>query len=290
MVINSTQPALPTWKVCSTDIEQLVAANEWQALVQAGTFEPTKAILSLEATKQEFLKLPTHRTIEEVFSNPTATLSTVNKYRGRARVQAIIEHLIKASAKFLNVGRGMNEYQIAETARMIYDDYYFFTVADLKVCFRSGVSGKFGQVYDRLDGMVIFDWLEKYAGERSQIAERESVKHMKANAEKEKEKHMPQWLSQWLKDWEAKRKKVFTETKPSDANGVRFWNLQAFLEHIAKDTADDKNEIWQLFEAKYMNETTEIEFEAYAVYQSNLILLAINKGEINNWEQLINSI
>lgn len=243
-------------------------------------------MLSLEATKVDFLKSPTHKTIEEVFLNPTATLSTVKKYRGEAKVQAIIEHLIKSAAKFLNVGRGINEFQIAETARMIYDEYYYFTVADLKVCFRNGVSGKFGQLYDRLDGMVILDWFDQYAGQRSQIAERESTKHMKLKAEADKVAHMPEWLRKWLKEWEASRKKVFSEAKANNAEGIKFWNLQTFLEYIGRASDSDKMEIWQLFEAKYMNEPTRIEFEAYAVYQSNLILMAINKGEIQDWEQL----
>ena len=177
-----TQNAQDKWKAFSTDMIAVINSNGWGSIVDAGEFEEIKAMLSLEATRQEFLNKPTHRSILEVFEKPTATLATIKKYRGEARMQAVVEHLLKLAVKFLNVGRGMNEWQIAETARMIAADYYYLTVADLKVCFRNGISGKYGQVYDRIDGMIVLEWLATYNDERAQVAEMESTKKAKAIA------------------------------------------------------------------------------------------------------------
>lgn len=266
----------------------VIEANGWGALVEAGKFEELKATLSLEATKTDFLNMPTHRSITDVFSKPTATLATVKKYRGEVKLQAVVEHLLKSAAKFVNVGKGMNEWQIAETARMIASEYYYLTVADLKVCFRNGISGKYGQLFDRLDGQIVLNWLITYDAERTQFAEMESTKHMKAKAEGEKATYAPEWVKQWLANWEAKRKSVFNDASSNDAKGLKFWNLQAFLQHIGKDSESDKTEIWQLLETNYEHAKIEIDFDAYAIYQSNVMLVKINKGEITDWGSLVN--
>ena len=287
MATTSTQPVQHTWKAFSTDTVALIKANNWGELVNAGKFEELKAVMSLEATKQGFLNQPTHRSIVDVFEKPTATLATVKKYRGEARMQAVVEHLLKSTVKFLNVGRGMNEWQIAETARMIAADYYYLTVADLKVCFRNGLSGKYGQVFDRIDGMVVLTWLNTYDGERAQFAEMESTKHMKAKAESEKATHMPEWLSKWLSDFDKSRKKVF-EANSDEAKGTKFFNLQSFLQFIGRDTQEDKTELWQLWENQYLLSMPEIEFEPFMVYQSNRALIEVNKAQISNWDELVN--
>jgi len=290
MVTTSTQSAPGTWKAYSTNTVALINANNWGELVNAGKFEELKAVMSLEATKQGFLSNPTHKSINDVFENPTATLATVKKYRGEVKLQAVIEHLLKSAVKFLNVGRGMNEWQIAETARMISDEYFYLTVADLKVCFRGGLSGKYGQIYDRIDGMIILEWLNAYNSERSQIAERESVKHMKAQAESAKAEYMPEWLSKWLSDFDKSKKKVFNSTDTAGLNGVRFSNFHSFLQHISRDTEKDKNELLELWELAYLLTAPEIEFEPWVIYQSNKTMIEVNKGNISNWDELLNAI
>lgn len=51
--------------------------------------------------------------------------------------------------------------------RLVKQEYYYFTIEDFKVCFDKGKKGGYGQLFDRIDGSVILDWLDQYAAERS---------------------------------------------------------------------------------------------------------------------------
>ena len=52
---------------------------------------------------------------------------------------------------------------------MISDDYYYLKPDELEYCFRQAKRGVYGKVFDRIDGMVILEWLEKYNTERMEI-------------------------------------------------------------------------------------------------------------------------
>ena len=60
----------------------------------------------------------------------------------------------------------MNDVQMAQTADLILDEFYYLNIEDFKLCFNMAKSGKFGKVYDRIDGQVIMDWLSTYENMR----------------------------------------------------------------------------------------------------------------------------
>ena len=60
----------------------------------------------------------------------------------------------------------MNDIQMAQTADLIFDEFYYLNIEDFKLCFNMAKSGKFGKVYDRIDGQVIMDWLSTYLNMR----------------------------------------------------------------------------------------------------------------------------
>lgn len=63
----------------------------------------------------------------------------------------------------------MGERQIAETVRMIIDDFYYLNFDDLKFCFNNAKKGKYGKIYDRIDGNIIYSWVQKYGNERVEV-------------------------------------------------------------------------------------------------------------------------
>ena len=75
---------------------------------------------------------------------------------------------------FFSVGKTMGAVQVAQTADLIIEEYYFLKPDDFKLCFSRAKKGLYGKVYDRIDGQVIFDWLNTYEKERGVIAESES--------------------------------------------------------------------------------------------------------------------
>jgi len=63
----------------------------------------------------------------------------------------------------------MTEFQIEETALLIIDNYYYFTIPDIYLVFSNLKKGKYGKVFGELNGVLILRAFSSYSTER-QIA------------------------------------------------------------------------------------------------------------------------
>jgi hypothetical protein len=63
---------------------------------------------------------------------------------------------------FLNIGKVMNDSQIAQTIEMILACYPDLNLADIKLFFMWLKKGQYGKFYDRIDGSIILEALEAY--------------------------------------------------------------------------------------------------------------------------------
>ena len=59
---------------------------------------------------------------------------------------------------YFNLERQMTLPQIEMTIDIIKENFYYFSGEDFSKCFRAAMSGKYGKIYNRLDGAVIMDW------------------------------------------------------------------------------------------------------------------------------------
>ncbi|WP_410962762.1 hypothetical protein, partial [Salmonella sp. SAL4446] len=64
--------------------------------------------------------------------------------------------------KFFNVGKTMGAEQVAQTVNFILSDFWMLKIDDVKLCFDNAKRGKYGKVYDRMDGAVILEWLQTH--------------------------------------------------------------------------------------------------------------------------------
>lgn len=103
------------------------------------------------------------------------SISVLKKSIDSDTIQAYIEAWIVNLVKFLNLGKSMNEDQIFETASMIILEYYMLNLADINNIFRNAKMGKYGIFYDRIDGMIILSFFEKYCQERAQNASEREI-------------------------------------------------------------------------------------------------------------------
>lgn len=69
----------------------------------------------------------------------------------------------------------MNDIQAAQTADLIIEEYYFLKPDDFKLCFTRAKKGYYGKVFDRIDGQVIFEWLNQYTNDRMTTASDTSI-------------------------------------------------------------------------------------------------------------------
>lgn len=125
------------------------------------------------------------------------------------KAKAILTLLISDLVDFFNVGKTMNDYQVAQTINMIFEDTRLRNLKpdDFKLCFKRLKSGHYGKSYDRIDGQIIFDALNQYTDERMNECENLSIKQHKEHlddrsvpADTEGQKKVIEILKESLKD------------------------------------------------------------------------------------------
>lgn len=78
--------------------------------------------------------------------------------------------------RFYSVNGAMDAIQVADTINLIIETYPHYTQDDFKLFFNMAKKGMFGQIFGRMDGEVIMNWLAKYDIHRDTIAQNESIK------------------------------------------------------------------------------------------------------------------
>ncbi len=83
--------------------------------------------------------------------------------------------------QYFNLQQPMNAQQLALTAELMLEDYYYLRVDELQLCFRMAMKGEFGPVYNRIDGQVFFEWIRKFMTKRQAISERINLEKQSSN-------------------------------------------------------------------------------------------------------------
>lgn len=115
------------------------------------------------------------KTVNDVFDSPTCAISVIQKEFGETHLRAFMVKILNDLLDYFSVGKSMGAVQIAQTAMLIIEDFYYLKPDDFKLCFSRAKKGLYGKVYDRIDGQVIFDWLNAYNRDRALEAESLSV-------------------------------------------------------------------------------------------------------------------
>ena len=114
-------------------------------------------------------------TVPAALESGTPSIAIINKKFGEDFTQAYIEGWIVHLREFLNIGKKMTDQQTQETAMMILDEYYNLTIADINIIFKRAKLGRWGQIYDRIDGQIILSWFDQYFRERCKAAQEKSI-------------------------------------------------------------------------------------------------------------------
>lgn len=89
----------------------------------------------------------------------------IKSYGERDVITAITGAIIMAG-EFFNVKDGITEAQAVQTASLFIDQFPLESFEDLLLCLKNAKLGKYGKVYNRLDGQMIFDWFRMYLDEK----------------------------------------------------------------------------------------------------------------------------
>lgn len=113
------------------------------------------------------------------------TLKVLEKQYGKDDLATLISFMILQTARFFNLGNNLSEDQSLETAYLMLQNYPYETIEDFTLMFREAKKGKYGELYNRLDGQIIFKWMEKYLEEKAIYREKQHQKQKTAIPVKE---------------------------------------------------------------------------------------------------------
>jgi len=111
-----------------------------------------------------------------VLESSLPTIGSINRQFGFDFTQAYIEGWIVNLREFINVGKKMSDQQTQETAMLIIENYPALKISDINLIFKRAKLGKFGSMYDRLDGQLVLSWFEAYFNERCEAAANMSMR------------------------------------------------------------------------------------------------------------------
>lgn len=249
-------------------------------LIKTGKFELQKYELCQVNWSEHFRSLHP-KNIQEVFVMKTPTIATIRKYKDEFRALVLIADMITEASEFFNVGKNMNDTQVQMTAQLIIRDFYFLTVADLRLCFLNAYSNKYGKLFDRLDGAVILEWLNKYTEDRLQEAQKRSQKLSDGSKDVSFAEQNRIELSQIID-------KISVKTNLNKTNPVKKKpeTLEEFIEKSDSDRFADLSERIvksyyheRMIYEKAINKEDFLTLDQFMTMKKRMILNRLNKAE-----------
>jgi len=242
---------------------------------------------------QYFSNLPT-ATVKEAIRSNSRTIVSIKKEAGvdgEVYVKALLVKIFKGVITFFNVGKSMNDSQVAELVGFVATDYYFLKLADLKVWADGFKKGKYlsfsnGKLFDRLDGQIILMSLTEYCEERFKECETVSIeKHSEQKALEQDEKRFiikvgENYLRENTEDVEeVKEKEMATCFDFKQAMKVKTILIRdVFPEQPESVKIIDKNKAAGGFFLANA-EPTKKEIKRASIYEYNLKIKAINMDD-----------
>lgn len=160
-----------------TIIKQMGAATDFVAIFkktgynvqipeQKEIFYKTLTAVCKLMRQNNYLQTINHKGIYEIYQTDDKYLSFyhIRKFISEITAVNFAVDLLTELRSMLNIKNNITDEQIQITASIIVNDmpYCQLTLADLKLCFKFIITGKFGKLYDRLDPSVIFDCINQY--------------------------------------------------------------------------------------------------------------------------------
>lgn len=140
-----------------------------------------RELVSLRTSPKEYLLAMNPRHIEDVVDSPVPSVITIVKECGENVARAALVIIITELLSFFNVENTMSVQQVATTISLLMDEYYYLKLDDFKMCFKRVMLGKYGKVYNRIDGQMILEWVHTYLKERTEVADELSYNAHKAS-------------------------------------------------------------------------------------------------------------
>lgn len=185
-------------------------------------------------------------------SAKTPTIAQIKNNVSPDNARALLSIAICEVCDFFNVGKNMNDVQIALTVDLIIERFWHLKIEEIKHCFRRAIMCE--KLFDRLDGNIILGWLKAYEAERTEAAislsEQEDARRYNPTA-RSKDAIRPSDLLLQLKQ----------KSEDGDASATEAYeNLKELLgrAHTPKTTEEEKKRAFrQWYHKEYMPSKTK---------------------------------
>lgn len=88
------------------------------------------------------------------------------KVAGEKDVLKAITGAILMASEYFNVKGEISDSQAVQTASLFMEQFPMETFEDLLICLKNAKIGKYGPVYNRFDGQMVFTWFRLYLDEK----------------------------------------------------------------------------------------------------------------------------
>lgn len=121
------------------------------------------------------------KTSLDVLNSDSRALSVLinDKEVGEIKVKALLTLLITECLDYFSVTNSMSDSQIAITVNFIIDDYVCYKPDFFMLCFDNAKKFRYGKNYNRIDGQIIFEWLQQADEEFTAEIENQRIREHK---------------------------------------------------------------------------------------------------------------
>lgn len=139
--------------------------------------------------------------VDLVLQKPPTSINKLVKFNQDDTIDEICL-IILDLCKWFNVKNNISEEQIYGIAEMVISEYKFLTLLDLGLCFKFAKLGKYGKVYDRIDGGLVLYWLKMYEEERTETIVNKRLRQNDAHKGDNSTRSSETTLKKALKKWD----------------------------------------------------------------------------------------
>ena len=197
---------------------------------------------------------------QDVFECGSSALSVVKREQGKQAASAYISIMLADVEQFFNVKNGMTEIQIKMLVDMILKNFFFLKISDLRLFSEKFKMGLYGKVYDRLDGGVVMDALNKYVDDRME----EAAQYHQQRASKFKSagqqaaKNILEAITEGWKD-----PRPVKEPKPV------FRSVDQYCQYYGLDVEEVGRKLAQAVSNDYNRAALQMDYDEYTQYWMN---------------------
>ena len=143
-----------------------------------------ESIAAFQTSPMVYFNTLQPRTLADCWNPAHAGLAGLSKNTSPKVVESVIGAAITKICTFLNMPNILTLEQLNFVSQVVREQYYYLNLADVKLCLRWALMGRYGKLYGKIDVTDVLQWFEQYSTERTSMGnERSYADHVQNTAD-----------------------------------------------------------------------------------------------------------